>query len=323
MQSKPLATLPVSSRQQPDMRYGSERQIFRRGSTTFYRSSLFFPAKIRTDVFDLYSFVRVADDYVDKLPRNREAFYELRGLWTQSIKSTHFSTAKKPSDSLNQRVIKNMVRLMRAHNFDPTWVESFLDSMESDLSWATSKIGAKTGKKHIEHGKHQFYKFDNPKALLFYIHGSAEVVGLMLARIMGLPKAADRYAELLGRSLQSINFIRDIQEDNNLGRCYFVNSDFEKFGLPDLSEASARGNPEGFANFIREQIELYRKTQREAIKGFRFIPRRYRLPIQTAVDMYDWTANKIAQDPLIVFQKKVKPSKPRILKTALNNIIKT
>ena len=53
---------------------GETREIFRRGSTTFFNSSLFFPPDIRRDVTALYAFVRVADDYVDAVPQQREEF---------------------------------------------------------------------------------------------------------------------------------------------------------------------------------------------------------------------------------------------------------
>lgn len=297
-----------------------ERQIFSRGSTTFFWSSLFFPKKVRRNIFDLYSFVRTADDYVDELPQNPEAFQELRNLWAASTKSTRCDTTKKPADSLNERVVKNMVRLSCEHDFDPKWVDSFLDAMESDLSWEPREARPRASKSRAKSNAAQFYKFQNPEILMFYIHRSGGVVGLMLARIMDLPKQADTYAEMLGRSLQTVNFIRDIQEDTRLGRCYYVNSDFEQFGLHDLSEEAAQSNPDAFRAFIHDQLVRYRQQQDLAIEGFEYIPWRCRIPIKTAVDMYGWTAQQIAKDPLIVFQKKVKPSRLRILKTALSNI---
>ena len=53
--------------------------------------------------------------------------------------------------------------------------------------------------------------------LIDYMYGSAEVVGLMMARIMGINREADFCARMLGRAMQYINFIRDIDEDGKLG----------------------------------------------------------------------------------------------------------
>jgi hypothetical protein len=38
--------------------------------------------------------------------------------------------------------------------------------------------------------------------------------------------------------------------------------------------------------------------------------------------MYNWTGQQIAQNPLIVFDRKVKPHKSRIVLTALLNFIR-
>ncbi|HEQ72648.1 MAG TPA: phytoene/squalene synthase family protein, partial [Spirochaetia bacterium] len=48
--------------------------VFKKGSTTYFNSSLFFPEKVRRDVFILYGFVRTADDFVDRIPQNGEGF---------------------------------------------------------------------------------------------------------------------------------------------------------------------------------------------------------------------------------------------------------
>ena len=48
---------------------------------------------------------------------------------------------------------------------------------------------------------------------LEYVYGSAEVIGLFMARIMRLPEEALPAARMLGRAMQFINFIRDAAED--------------------------------------------------------------------------------------------------------------
>ena len=91
--------------------------------------------------------------------------------------------------------------------------------------------------------------------------------------------------------------------------------------MSDLSEATAQANSEAFNTFIQFQLERYKQWQSEASEGFAHISRRYLIPLKTAVDMYDWTAHQIAQDPLTVYDKKIKPSKLRVIKTATKRII--
>ena len=50
--------------------------IFKKGSRTYFYSSLFFPNGVRGDVFRLYAFVRRADDFVDSIPQQKEKFYK-------------------------------------------------------------------------------------------------------------------------------------------------------------------------------------------------------------------------------------------------------
>jgi 15-cis-phytoene synthase len=268
----------------------NQKQIFKQGSTTFYVSTLFFPRHIKRDVFNLYSFVRVADDYVDQVPADKDSFYHLHRLWD----------AQETDDTQAGHVVANMQQVAHAHHFKSQWTTAFLDAMQSDLT-------------------HKQYS--TIEDTLTYIHGSAEVIGLMMARIMRLPPEADEAAIMQGRAMQMINFIRDINEDNELGRCYFPQADLKKFNLPDLSEQTAQNNPEQFKAFIDFQLQRYQTWQTQARAGYRYIPKRLRIPVKTAADMYDWTAKQISADPMIVFRQKVKPSKARIVSSVLLNTL--
>jgi phytoene synthase len=67
-------------------------------------------------------------------------------------------------------------------------------------------------------------------------------------------------------------------------------------------------------------LSRYRQWQVGAVSGYRCIPYWYRLPIKTAADMYWWTAKTIEKDPLVVFQRKVKLSKARIILQFIVNL---
>lgn len=270
-----------------------ETRIFKNGSTTYYFSSKFFPRKVREDVADLYSFVRTADDYVDNKPAQTEKLLKLEKYYLESIKVKSFDFRVKKNDSVDQRVVKNIIRVSRKYDLKNAWVESFIASMKQDISPKT---------------------YETLSDSLDYIYGSADVIGLMMAKIMGLPDEALKYAQMQGRAMQWINFVRDIKEDNGLGRCYFPATDLKKFGLAGLNEKIAVKNPDQFKKFMQFQIKRYYEWQTDANKGFEYIPRRLRIPLQTAVDMYAWTAEQIEKDPFIVFEKKVKPRKRDILR---------
>ena len=256
--------------------------IFRRGSTTFYNSSRFFPADVRAEVTALYAFVRLADDFVDALPQDGEGFAAFRREYESAASG----------DSVEHPVIRAFVELAQRRRFEREWVDCFLDTMAQDL-WKRD--------------------YATLEETLQYTNGSAEVVGLMMARVMGLSPDAEPYARLLGRAFQYVNFIRDTKEDALMGRTYLPRDEMREAGLRDLSPESAERHPEAFNRYVRAQIARYRAWQREGAEGFRFIPANSLAPIRTAAAMYEHTARVIERNPLVVFQRKVKPSKTRVL----------
>lgn len=271
----------------------TEAEVFKRGSTTYYWSSKFFPKKTRQDVFKLYSFVRVADDFVDTVPQQTERLNELEKTWKKLVKKQR---VPKKTDELIKRVAENMYEVAVTHDFDFAWVDAFFQSMHMDIDKKTYKTMDDT---------------------LKYVYGSAEVIGLMMAKVIGVKPEAYEYAKLQGRAMQYINFIRDIGEDIELGRCYFPKSELAAYGLESLTSRIIMRHRADYREFIEAQLAYYRQWQHEANKGFKAIPRRQRIALRTAVDMYNWTALKLADDPFVVFDKKVKPSKFRVVARAV------
>jgi 15-cis-phytoene synthase len=288
-----------------------EKEIFRQGSTTYYWSSRFFPKGVRDDVFKLYSFVRVVDDMVDSIPPDTNRFERICYRWTTVKKELAKGTVPKALDeSVDEQVLANIAFIVHRFKCETAWVDAFLASMKMDVD------------------KREYSSLDDT---IDYIYGSAEVIGLFMARILQLPgqgtgsKSPEpevlHFARMQGRAMQYINFLRDIAEDVELGRCYFPSRTLKKHGLHDLREISAQSNPEAFKAFMHEQLSLYEEWQAEADKGFSYIPKRLRIPLQTATDMYNWTAREIRKDPFVVYEKKLKPRKRRVIKTAAKNSI--
>jgi 15-cis-phytoene synthase len=277
----------------------TDEEIFKKGSTTYYWSSRFFSPSVRDDVLKLYSFVRVVDDYVDQKRPDVINFEHICRLW-ESSKKTLGNPERTISQSVNERVVRNICYVVHRYECDPTLVDSFLDSMKKDLQ------------------KSLYISIDDT---LEYVYGSAEVIGLLMARILKLPKEADVYASLQGRAMQFINFIRDISEDNDLGRCYIPKEDLVMFGLKDVSKREAERKPREFTELIEYQLSRYMGWQKEAAKGFRYIPYRERSALRAAVDMYNWTANEIQKDPLKIYSQKIKPSRLRVLSGGIKRVL--
>ena len=263
-------------------------EIFRKGSTTYYYSTKLFPANIRKEVTQLYNFVRVADDYVDAVPQNTKGFMQFKDDYYRVL---HGGTS-------DNEVINEFVRLSQKREFDSKWVDAFLFSMEMDTRKSAYK---------------------NLDELNTYLYGSAEVIGLMMNKIMNINSNADESARYLGKAMQFINFIRDIDEDLDLKRTYFPVEDLDSFGLSGLTRGEARRKPKQFKAFVRSQIQLYFKWQKQAELGFKFIPKTMRIAVKTASDMYLWTAKEIYKNPFIVYDLKIKPSWTKVILKGLRN----
>lgn len=268
------------------------KEIFKEGSKTFYTSSLFFPKQVRSNVAILYSFVRIPDDYIDQRPQQKEKYFEFKEEAMNSLKNG------KDSDI---EVINMFKDLFERKNFEIEWIEAFFNSMEMDFN-------------ELE--------IETEKELLEYIHGSSEIIGLMMSRILDLPEESEQYAAKLGRAFQMINFIRDVDEDIRLNRQYIPNEDLEKHNLESLNEDYVRNNEEKFVELMKEQIKKYRKWDNEGREGLKYMEKKYAVPIRTSADMYIWTSRKIEEDPFIVYDKKIKPSKIKILIRGLMNVAK-
>ena len=267
------------------------RKIFQKSSQTYFYSSLFFPKIIKKEVFILYSFVRSVDNFIDTQPQDIKGFYHFWRLYQHGVENNKTENA----------LINEFCKLSKRRKFQTSWVEAFFKAMESDLK--------------VE-------RYQTIKEVENYIYGSAEVVGLMMASIMDLPQRAYSYAQDLGKSMQYINFIRDIEEDRQLGRVYLPQDEIEKYGLKNLRFESVSSNPEKFKEFIHAQVDSYSNWQTQAEKGFQFIPKRLRIAIMTASDMYKFTAREILKNPLRIYERKIKPSKIRVISRGIINSIK-
>jgi phytoene synthase len=255
----------------------------------FY-SSLFFPKKIRNDVFICYAFVRRADDLVDNVPQNPEGFYSFKQKYEQA----------KRGIKTGDVVIDTFADLEYRRDFNPAWTEAFLNSMGMDLTKKT---------------------YETLEELLNYVYGAAEVMGLYMTNILGINKESYPYARFLGRSMQCINALRDIAEDIKLGRSYIPIDDLREHGLKSLEYHYIKNHPENFSNLMKTHISRFCYWLETAEKGYHYMPKRYLISVKTAMDMYQWTAEQILKNPLIVYEWKVKPLVSQIVSTVFLNLI--
>jgi phytoene synthase len=249
---------------------------FYKGSKRYFFSAIGFPANIREDVSKVYNFCRLVDDSIDEPDKTEHSFDEIRSDYYQALKTENASIP----------LVHEFVRIKKEKGIKDEWVEALFESMLMD----------KNG---------QIY--ENLEDTLKYTYGVAEVIGLFMCRVLDLPEEAHKTASYLGRSAQWINFIRDINEDIVLGRQYFPKSDLRKFNLENLEYSTVIRQPDDFKQFMNLQFDRFEEWLVMGEKGYIFIPKKYKMPIQYATRLDKWKFKEIKKDPFVIYLRKVDP----------------
>ena len=191
--------------------YECSRNVTRSYSTSFSSAVKMLAPSIRQDIYNIYGFVRFADEIVDSFhDYDKENLFE---LFEQD-----FYRALENKISLNP-ILNSFQHTVRKYDIPLELVDAFLKSMKLDLV----KNEYKTTQEYQE-----------------YIYGSADVVGLMCLKVF--VKGDDKKYEALkngamklGSAFQKVNFLRDLKADfEGLSRTYFPNTNLNQ--LDEISK---------------------------------------------------------------------------------------
>lgn len=172
-------------------------------STSFGWACRLLDEPVRGQVRSVYALVRVADEIVDGPFADDDRARTLRLLDT--LEQTTLEAVRTGYST--DLVVHAFAVAARAGRIDDALITPFFASMRADLTVT-------------EH---------DDASLQEYVHGSAEVVGLMCLRLFlaGTPDPEAAYADLspgavrLGAAFQKVNFLRDVNADQEgLGRLY-------------------------------------------------------------------------------------------------------
>ena len=234
------------------------KQVTIKYSTSFSLATKILDSSIRNHIYNIYGFVRFADEIVDTFHN-----FPKKELLENFEKNLLLALDNKIS--LNP-ILNSFQITVHKFNIDYSLIEAFLKSMRLDLN----KKEYKSQKEYKE-----------------YIYGSADVVGLMCLKVF-VNGDQLKYNELmpnamaLGSAFQKVNFLRDLKNDfENLNRSYFPNIDFTNF-----SEESKKR----IINEIKNDFNL-------ALKGIKKLPNTSRLGVYTAYKYYLKLLYKLEKTP--------------------------
>lgn len=185
--------------------FSTSKMVTAKYSTSFSSAVQLLAPSIRQDIYNIYGFVRLADEIVDSFHDydKKDLFYR---FWDDLERTLEQGISTNPILNAFQITVK---KYAIPHQF----ITSFMKSMEADLS--------KSNYQSVEEYSQ-------------YIYGSADVVGLMCLSVF-VGGDAVRFEELrnpamrLGSAFQKVNFLRDLKMDyEQLNRSYFPNTDLAR-----------------------------------------------------------------------------------------------
>ena len=247
--------------------------ITKKYSTSFSIAVRLLAPDIRQAIYNIYGFVRVADEIVDSFEGypKEELLNRFEGEYQYAIE---IGISTNPVINAFQKTVKE-------YNIEAKLVESFLKSMRADLN------------KQV---------YENQEEIDEYIYGSADVVGLMCLKVF-VKGDQEKYLNLkkpamkLGSAFQKVNFLRDLNEDfENLNRSYFPNINPNKLSETDKKKVLTE---------IKKDFE-------EAYMGIVKLPKEAKLAVYVAYKYYSNLLYKIEKTPsAILKEKRIRVSNPK------------
>ena len=243
------------------------RIVTEKYSTSFASAIRMLHKDLRKPIFNIYGFVRFADEIVDTFHDHDKSY-----LLEQFKKETY--DAIQRGISLNP-ILNSFQRTVNEYHIDLKLVDAFFHSMELDLS-------------KTEYDQQEYTE---------YVYGSAEVVGLMCLYVFcevskELYASLESPARALGAAFQKVNFLRDIKADyTGLSRIYFPGCDFNNFKECDKRE-------------IEEEIHT---DFRNAYHGIVKLPLKARFGVYVAYKYYLSLFKKIKRmEPAKVLEERIR-----------------
>ncbi|MDC0552191.1 phytoene/squalene synthase family protein [Flavobacteriaceae bacterium] len=229
-------------------------------STSFSLATKMLSKSIRQHIYNIYGFVRFADEIVD-------SFHDYDKELLFKDFSSDLEKCIENKIHLNP-ILNSFQATYHKFNIDKGLVDSFMSSMEKDLH----------KKKYMSNQEYEDY-----------IYGSADVVGLMCLKVF-VNGDTKKYEELksfamrLGSAFQKVNFLRDLKDDFEvLNRTYFPNTD-----LNQLDEESKIK--------IIDEIE---GDFKEGLNGIKMLPIEAKFGVFMAYRYYSQLLKKLKKTPAL------------------------
>ncbi|WNH07579.1 phytoene/squalene synthase family protein [Thalassobellus suaedae] len=264
--------------------YNCSKLVTKSYSTSFSLATKMLYKTIRADIYNIYGFVRFADEIVDSFHD-----YDKEMLFNKF--NDDLESALKDKISLNP-ILNSFQYTFHKYNIEKSLVDAFMKSMRLDLY----KTDYLTNEEYKD-----------------YIYGSADVVGLMCLKVF-VKGDHEKYEELketamaLGSAFQKVNFLRDLKADfEGLNRTYFPNTD-----LKNLDENSKKD----IINDIENDFE-------KGLSGIKKLPIEAKFGVFMAYRYYRQLLKKLKKTPALkIKDTRIRVSNPKKIELLMRSYVK-
>lgn len=276
----------------------ASKQVIDAYSTSFGMATRLLGRRHRRHVRNIYALVRVADELVDGVA-SEAGLTPLQQHRALTALAEETASALTLGYSCNP-VVHAFAGTARESSIDATLLDPFFSSMRADLP----PLGEDAGTPSSPRGVVAFCA----DAHRDYVHGSAEVVGLMCLRVFLRDETRDpeqcrvleHGARQLGAAFQNVNFLRDLADDTSrLGRSY-------------LSPQGRLSEPE-----LQRWVVTIRSQLADAASVLPLLPRDARTAVRSALGLFSALTDRIAAtSPAELYERRVRlpaPAKAGIL----------
>jgi phytoene synthase len=267
------------------------------GSQSFAAAARLMPRAIRDDTVQLYAWCRHVDDVVDNQVLGRapsaggDPRARLEGLRAETL-------AALRGDERVSAPFAALRTVARRHEFPERWPLDLIDGMAMDVEG------------RCYHGLED---------TLDYAYHVAGVVGVMMARVMGVRDEAvlDRACDL-GLAFQLTNIARDVVDDARIGRVYLPRAWLDAAGA---EVDGATPSPELYAVILRllEAAEPYYASARAGLSA---LPLRAAWSIAAALRIYRAIGTRIRAEGPRAYRARIgtgRATKARLALWALSD----
>jgi 15-cis-phytoene synthase len=253
--------------------YAYCRQVAKSRAKNFYYSFVLLQAEQKNAMCAMYAFMRYCDDLSDEAGATAASIEQ----WRQALDE---ALAGRPAD---HPVWLAFLDSVRRFHIPHQYFYEMIDGVLSDIE--PRKIAT----------------FDE---LYRYCYQVASVVGLTTVHIFGFddPKALE-LAEKCGIAFQLTNILRDVREDDGLGRRYLPEEDLKRFGVTELTEPT-----ENFTRLMEFEAARARRYYDESAPLIQLVHKRSRGSLWALITIYSRLLDRIRKMNYDVLSQRIRLS---------------